>query len=269
MREVVLRVPRHAVEDVLDRLLLLVPGGVREAHSGRHAELRMRGDKVPALEQVAAAAGRWPHELTEGEVSDDWRQRRLADYEPDVIGGRLVVRPEWAPPAAEGLIDVVLGEGAAFGGGTHPTTRTCLELLLGLEPRGAFVDLGCGTGVLAILAARLGWAPAIAVDIQPTSVEAAAENARRNGVVVEVAIADLAAQPPPHADGLAANVPAAVHQRIADAAPQLALISGFGPDEADGVIRLYESAGLCERRRETVGGWVVSVLERDLPTSAR
>jgi len=268
MREVLLRVPRGVVEDVLDRLLPLVPGGVRELEAGREVELRMRGDGVPALAQLTAAVSSWPHTISEHEVPDDWRERRLADYEPDVIGRRLVVRPDWAPPADEGLIDISLGDSSAFGGGTHPTTRTCLELLLGLEPRGSFADLGCGTGVLAILAARLGWAPVFALDVQPGSVEAAARNARRNGVSVEVQVADLAAQPPPPADGLAANVPAHLHRRIALGAPRIALISGFGPDEADEVIEAYRARGLRERRRETVGGWVVSVLERDLPASA-
>src|SRR5437763_10953181 len=108
MREVVVRVPRIAVEDVLDRLLPIVPGGVREVPAGRQVELKMRGDQVPALAEIAAAVGGWPHKLSEREVPDDWRERRLAGYEPDVIGGRLVVRPEWAPPAEAELFDVVL-----------------------------------------------------------------------------------------------------------------------------------------------------------------
>jgi ribosomal protein L11 methyltransferase len=270
MREVLLRVPRRAVEDVLDRLLPLVRGGVREVPAGREVELRMRGADVPALEQIAAAARRWPYELTEGVVSDDWRVRRAADYEPDVIGGRLVVRPEWAPPAPEGLIDIALAEGAAFGGGSHPTTRTCLELLLEIEPRGSFADLGCGTGVLAILAARLGWGPVVALDVQPGSVEAASENARRNGVAVEVAVADLAAEVPSAAGGFAANVPASLHPCLAAVAgASVALISGFDPDEAGSVIDAYSAGGWRERRRETAGGWVVSVLERGLPASER
>ena len=71
----------------------------------------------------------------------------------------MVVRPEGAPEAGPGLLDVVLrDEGGAFGAGTHPTTVMCLELLLGLVPGGPFADLGCGTGVLAIVAAKLGWA---------------------------------------------------------------------------------------------------------------
>jgi ribosomal protein L11 methyltransferase len=270
MREVVLKLPRRAVEDVLDRLLPIVPGGVREHVGRRQVELRMRGDDVPPLAEISAAAGRWTHALSEHQVSDDWRERRVADYEADVIGGRVVVRPEWAPVTAPGtgLIDIVVGEDAAFGGGGHPTTRTCLQWLLELDRSGAFADLGCGTGVLAILAARLGWRPVCALDVEPGSVESARANAERNGVAVECTIGDLMTEPPPPADAFAANVPPSVHEAIAanlgDRPPRAALLSGFGPSDAAAVIAAYQAAALPRvRRRETVSGWVVVVLGRD------
>jgi hypothetical protein len=78
MREVVLRVPRLAVEDILDRLLPIVPGGVREIQAGRHVELKMRGADVPPTTTIARAIGRWPHTLREQEVPEDWRERRVA-----------------------------------------------------------------------------------------------------------------------------------------------------------------------------------------------
>jgi ribosomal protein L11 methyltransferase len=270
MREVVLRIPRLAVEDVLDRLLLIVPGGVRESRAGGHVELRMRGSDLPSAEVLAAAVGRWPHTLHEGEVPDDWRERRVADYVPEVIGGRVVVRPEWAPAARldrNDAIEIVIPQGVAFGGGTHPTTRTCIEWMLQIKPSGAFADLGCGTGVLAILAARLGWAPVTAIDIQAESVAAAAVNAGMNGVVVEVAQADLAEQAPPAADGFAANVPAPLHELIAaglpDPSPRVGLVSGLGPEEAGSVLEAYARRGLKVRRQAERGGWSVAVLARD------
>ena len=267
MREVVLLVPRLSVEDVLDRLLPIVPGGVREVPVGGQVELRMRGEDVPALSVLARAAGRWPYKLAEHEVSDDWRQRRVADYRADVIGDRLVVRPEWAPPPRAGLIEIVLGESSAFGGGTHPTTHTLLELLLELTPRGSFADLGCGTGVLAIVAARLGWGPVSAVDVQPGSVESARENARRNDVEIDAQVMDLSVQPPPTVDGFAANVPAELHAIVAaglgEPVPRVGLISGFGTDEAAAVVEGYAALGLAERRRVDAHGWVIVVLKRD------
>jgi ribosomal protein L11 methyltransferase len=265
MRELALRVPRAAVEDVLDRLLPIIPTGVREVDKGREVELVMRGPELPDAEQITDAAGRWPHLLTERETADDWRVRRRDDYEPDVIGGGLIVRPEWAPRPRSGVIDIALSDGAAFGLGTHPTTRTCLEQLLALAPRGAFADLGCGTGVLAICAAKLGWDPVIALDVQPGSVETAAANAAANGVPVRVAVCDLSAEPPPAADGIAANIPAELHRTVAASLagppPAVALVSGFGPGEADAVSAAYAARGLTERRRIDASHWTVLVLE--------
>ena len=189
MREVVLRVPAAALEDVLDRLLPIVPGGVRERPTGVHnLELRMRGDTVPPLAVLTGALGPLPHEIREHEVSDDWRERRLTEYSSDVIGGRIVVRPPWAPAPDPGPIDVVLAESSAFGSGMHPTTRACLELLLELEPGGSFADLGCGSGVLAIVAARLGWTPLVAVDVQPLSVQTARENAETRRQIIPLGV---------------------------------------------------------------------------------
>jgi ribosomal protein L11 methyltransferase len=249
VREVVLRVPKLAVEDILDRLLPIVPGGVREVPAGLHIDLLMRGPEVPSRDEIEPLCGRWPHVLSEREIPDDWRARRLADYRPDPIAGRLVVRPEWAPVTRD-MIDIVLGESAAFGAGTHPTTRTCLEQLLELEPAQRFADLGCGTGVLAILAAKLGWASVMAVDVEPGS----------------VAVVDLMSQAPPPASAFAANVPPAVHvavaERLADPVPTSGLLSGFATSQADDVIRAYAARGLRERRQIETQGWAVVVIGR-------
>lgn len=271
MREVVLRLPAEAVEDVLDRLLPIISGGVRPRPRGRQVELTMRGDDLPSRREIQLTVGRWPHKLTEREASEDWRERRLADYEPNVIGGRLIVRPEWAPASTEpGILDIALFESPAFGVGGHPTTRTCLEWLLEVEPRGSFADLGCGTGVLAIAAAKLGWHPVTAVDVAPAAVEATEANARANGVEVSARVLDLAAEPAPAADGFAANFPDWLHTRVAatlpEPAPSLALLSGFVPSEAVGVLNSYAGRGLTPRRQVEERGWTVVRLERDLPT---
>src|SRR5947207_2398002 len=96
------------------------------------------------------------------------------------------VRREDAELAADGLAEVVIDPGQAFGTGGHATTRLCLELLLTLEPGGAVVDVGCGSGVLAISAAKLGWSPLTALDHDPAAVEAARANAAVNGVALDV-----------------------------------------------------------------------------------
>src|SRR5690349_13036941 len=164
MREVIVRFPVYALDDVLDRVLPIVPDGVREAPAPRgQIELRMAGPHLPPLRDIARAVrvggGRTSFQISERAVPDDWRERRLADYQAHPIGDRLVVRPPWAPSPPPEMIDIVLDEGGAFGAGTHPTTRKCLELMLGMAPEGSFADLGCGSGVLAILAGLLGFSP--------------------------------------------------------------------------------------------------------------
>jgi ribosomal protein L11 methyltransferase len=268
MREVVLTVPRRQVEGVLDRLLPILPGGVREVERGNMVELHIRGADVPPLAEIVSLAGGRGRVAHEHEVPDDWRERRVADYEPDVIGQRLVVAPEWAPRSGA-EIEIVLGEGAVFGGGSHPTTRCCLELMLELPPAGSFADLGCGTGVLGILAAHQGWAPVLAFDLSPESVQAARDNGRRNGVDVRAQVLDLSAKSPPAVEGFVANIPPAVHLTLApalpDPLPSLGLISGFHSGaEARVVGEAYDRRGLVIRRRIEVDGWSVLLLVRDL-----
>ena len=109
------------------------------------------------------------------------------------------MRPPWARPAAAEGIDIVIDPGQAFGTGAHPTTRLCLELLLELAGRrGPLADLGCGSGVLAIAAAKLGFSPVGAVDHEVAAVEATRANARANGVTLDrVERVDLRTEPAP------------------------------------------------------------------------
>lgn len=268
MREVIVRFPVYALDDVLDRVLPIVPDGVREAPAPRgQIELRMVGPHLPPLRDIARAVRPAPFQISERAVPDDWRERRLADYQAHPIGDRLVVRPPWAPSPPPEMIDIVLEEGGAFGAGTHPTTRKCLELMLGMAPEGSFADLGCGSGVLAILAGLLGFSPLTAVDVQPGSVEATRVNAARAGVEVLAAVADLSREPAPPAGSFVANVPPAVHAGIARSwrdvpEPREGLVSGFTEGDADGVAADYAEAGFTERARHLQQGWVVSEVSR-------
>ena len=267
MREVRLRVAAADVEAVLDRLLPLAPGGVREHERGRDTELVMLGDDPPGPQELRRLFAEVVRYVEEREVSDDPRERRAVDYEPELIGGRLVVRPEWAPRAdPPPPVEVVLGEALAFGAGRHPTTRALLEQLLDLSPCGSFADLGCGSGVLAILAAKLGWNPVLAVDLEDHSVDATLANTALNDVAVRVTAADLTRDPVPVADGIAANVPTDVHltlaTRLPEQLPQVALLSGFAPDAAGEVLAAYAARGLHERRRIDAHAWTVAVTAR-------
>jgi ribosomal protein L11 methyltransferase len=119
-----------------------------------------------------------------GEVPEGWEDA-WRDFHHGVRVGRLWVGPPWEEPPA-GTIPVVIDPGRAFGTGAHPTTRLCLELLQEVEPT-SLLDVGCGSGVLSIAAAKLGFAPVTAVDLDDTALEVTAENASANGVVLDLA----------------------------------------------------------------------------------
>lgn len=177
------------------------------------------------------------------------------------------MRPPWGPSPPAEMIDIVLEEGGAFGAGTHPTTRKCLELMLAMIPENSFADLGCGSGVLAILAGLLGFSPLTAFDVQPGSVEATRVNAARAGVDVQAVVADLSREPAPPAASFVANVSPAVHAGIARSwrgasEPREGLLSGFAEADADGVLAGYAEAGFTERQRHHQQGWVVSEVSR-------
>ena len=190
MQAIVLHVHAVDAEPVLDRVLPLVPAGVYDRSLGPLVELVVAG--VVDRADLAGAAGDALVRVSERELPDDPAQLVAQFVDPPVVAGRFVIRPPSAPaPADPRLEDIVIDRGSAFGTGLHPTTQRCLELLLSLEPGGSFADLGCGTGVLAIGAARLGWKPVVAVDYDERSVEATARNAELNGVAVEARRVDL------------------------------------------------------------------------------
>jgi ribosomal protein L11 methyltransferase len=162
-------------------------------------------------------------------------------------------------------VEVVIDPGQAFGTGTHPTTQLSLELLLHLArdaERGSFVDLGCGSGVLAITAAKLGFAPVAAVDADRAAVAATLANARDNAVALErVERLNLRDEPAPGADVVAANLTRPLLLRLAQLmaeAPRALIASGLLEHEADEVAAAF--APLAERRRLTQRGWSALLL---------
>ena len=181
-----------------------------------------------------------------------------ADYQQELIAERLVVRPDWAPNAPDGVIDVSLSDDLAFGSGAHPTTRRILEIMLSAQPLGSFADLGCGSGVIAILAAKLGWGPVHAFEVIPRSAASARANAARNGVDVEVSLTDLMRDPPALAVGFVANMPAPVHLAVTRSSSigraRWGVISGFGPNDAAELRSAYAMIGLETRFRRICRG---------------
>jgi ribosomal protein L11 methyltransferase len=266
MIRLAVRVRRDQAELVLAELLDLAPGGVEERDDGDVVEYAVYGapGELPALPALRAAAGEALVEVATTEVADDWDERWKAFHAPVEIGG-LRVRPPWDPPR-DGLIDVVIDPAQAFGTGAHATTRLCLELLLGLEPGGALVDVGCGSGVLAIAAARLGWAPVLGVDHDPEAMRATTANAAANGVGIEARRHDLLRDgPAPSGPTVLANLLRPLLLRVAadgfaGATPEVLIASGLLAHEGDEVAAAFARHGLREAQRRRDGEWVALLL---------
>ena len=219
------------------------PAGIAAALRGRGLEVR-----------VASAP-----------QDDAWRDAMRRFHRPVTVTGALMVRPPWADPAP-GLLDVVIDPGMAFGTAQHGTTRACLAMLCDLPRGGSVLDAGCGTGVLAIAARRLGFDPVTAIDLDPLAVEATIANARANGVGLTVARRAIGADPLPPADIILANltltVLALLAQNLPVPGPRHMVLSGLRPDEAGRVAALFAPSRLVERERVDDDGWTTVRLSR-------
>ena len=261
MIRLAVRAPAADAELVLAALLELAPGGVEQVDRDGEVEFAVYGapGELPELAEGVAEVGGVEVVVSGSEVPDDWADRWKRFHEPILVADRLYVRPPWEQATSRaGTIDLEIDPGRAFGTGSHATTRLCLELLARLDgPRGSLCDLGCGSGVLAFAAAKLGHRPIEAVDFDPLAVEATAENARRNGVELDVVRrANLREQPAPAADVVVANLMRPLLLRVAEllpAPPPLLIVSGLLDDEADEVAAAF--APLVERDRRSDRGW--------------
>lgn len=198
LRRVAVVVPVAEVEIALARLLDLAPGGVEEVAAGADVELAAYVD-IAGEQRVRAA---FPT-ATATDVSDGWEDAWKAFHRPVVVGGVWLGPPWEAPPP--GLATVVIDPGRAFGTGAHPTTRLCVELLARVAP-GSLLDVGCGSGVLSIAAARLGFSPLTALDSDAIAVEVTRANAAANDVALEALVMDALADALPRVDVAVANV---------------------------------------------------------------
>ena len=163
-------------------------------------------DAEGSIRQAAAALGLAPPAYAlEALHEQDWVRRTQAEFGPLRITDRLWVVPSWCEPVDPRAINLELDPGLAFGTGSHPTTRLCLRWLVEhLEPGQSVLDYGCGSGILAIAAAKLGAATVTGTDVDPQAIEASRANAARNGVAVEFALPDALA--PGKFDIVVANI---------------------------------------------------------------
>ena len=255
---------------VLAELLELSPAGVEERaleNGGIEYVIYGAAGELPSLPEVETAVGGVPVSVSSSEIPDDWSERWKAWHRPVDVAWRfrrLRVRPPWEAALDDpDVIELVVDPAQAFGTGAHATTRLCLELLLSLEPEGSFADWGTGTGVLALAALSLGYAPVVGVDSDPASLEAARENAALNGMEFAVSQVNLRAVPGPVARTVCANLvrPLLLDvARLMEEVPERLIVSGLLREEADEVAAAFAAHGLAERERRSVAEWSALLL---------
>lgn len=238
----VIRVSPQDAEIARARLLELVPEGFEEREC--RDELELSAYVEPSVEasirSVFTAVSSDP-------VEQGWEERWREFHRPVRAGG-LWIGPPWEDAPSDEPT-VVVDPGRAFGTGAHPTTRSCIELLAGLE-RGSLLDAGCGSGVVAVAAVRLGYGPVLALDSDKVAVEVARETAARNGVELDVRHADVIQDELPAADVVVANIELRVVEALLGrASARVAVTSGYL--EADVPV----ATGWAHARRLELEGW--------------
>jgi len=231
-------------------MLELFPEGFAEQPRGEEVELAAFTDEAGAARLRERFSG-----VTVEPVAPGWEERWKEFHVPAVVGG-LWIGPPWEEAPSE-LVPVVIDPGRAFGTGAHPTTRLCLEHLQALD-RCSVLDLGCGSGVLGIAAALLGFGPVCALDTDPAAVEATEENAERNGVEVQVTLVEDDAGRLPAVDLILANIDRPTLERLAAGFDcGRAVTSGYSEPERPSL------AGFRPRRRLVQENWAADLFERE------
>ena len=223
-----------------------------------------------ALEALAARAPGFTCDVRAGEIPEvKWFEVWKQYFVPKAVGERFQVRPPWATePVPEGRLPLLIEPGNAFGSGYHETTQLVLEALERLPLAGAsLLDAGCGSGILAIAALKLGAGPVLGFDIDPESIENSLANARLNGVEGRFRVAEAADVEGPW-DVVAANLIADLLGRVRDDLVRLTrpggtlVLSGLLEGDQDGTRDLYLAAGLELVAADERNGWHSLVFQR-------
>ena len=231
-------------------MLELHPEGFAEQPAGEAVELVAFTDE--------AGAGRLRESfgaVVSSPVAPGWEDEWKRFHVPAVVGS-LWVGPPWEQPPPE-LTAVVIDPGQAFGTGAHPTTRLCLEFLVGLE-RGSLLDVGCGSGVLAIAAVTLGFGPVVAIDSDEAAIEAATRNASANLLELDVRRVDAVTESLPDAEIVLANIDLPT---LADFAPppgcRMLVTSGYFENDHP------DFPGFDHLARHALADWAADLFRRE------
>jgi ribosomal protein L11 methyltransferase len=254
-----IRVRADRAEVALAQLLPILQAGAeeREVEGDVEYSLYAPAGELPRPDDVRALAGDAVVNVVAESVPDGW-ERRWHEFLRPVSVGPFVIRPPWVEGGAD---DLVIDPGVFFGAGTHPTTRLCLELLRAVDAGGPLCDWGAGTGVLSIAAARLGFDPVTAVEVDPGALDVIRANAASNRVAVNTKWLNLSATPAPWAPTVIANLTRDLLLVVAEAIerpPERLLVSGLLEEEVDGVVSAFR---LRETTRRVEGEWAAVVME--------
>ena len=249
------------VEEPLTRMRVFLPDPSAEAEA--------RAALQSALDVIGVQA-----DIEKGEIPDeDWRLSYRRHFTVEEIGRRLVTVPAWEKVPEGDRLPIVLDPGLAFGTGKHETTKACLEYIDELVPESgdspSFLDMGCGSGILSIAAAKLGCRPVRGFDVDQEAVDASVENASANGVSVEFFRYGLGSKDRLDlgtADIVVANILGPLLIRFADeirpCAPRYLVISGILTELYPEVLAAYAARGFSEVSRKTLGEWTTGLLRR-------
>ncbi|WP_338884209.1 50S ribosomal protein L11 methyltransferase [Xenorhabdus sp. TH1] len=211
------------------------------------AEMDMKA-VVSQLEQLPQLGKGFIHKIEQLE-DKDWEREWMDNFHPMRFGKRLWICPSWREVPEPEAVNVMLDPGLAFGTGTHPTTSLCLQWLDGLDLAGkTVIDFGCGSGILAIAALKLGAKHAIGIDIDPQAIQASRDNAERNGVSDQLTLYLSKDQPKDlECDIVIANILAGPLRELAPVIGSLPKsggllgLSGVLASQADGVAQAYDN----------------------------
>ncbi|MGJ0637016.1 50S ribosomal protein L11 methyltransferase [Xenorhabdus bovienii] len=211
------------------------------------AEMDMKA-VVSQLEQIPQLGKGFLHKIEQLE-DKDWEREWMDNFHPMCFGKRLWICPSWREVPEPDAVNVMLDPGLAFGTGTHPTTSLCLQWLDGLDLTGkTFIDFGCGSGILAIAALKLGAKHAIGIDIDPQAIQASRDNAERNGVSAQLTLYLSKDQPADlKCDIVIANILAGPLRELAPIIGSLPKsggllgLSGVLASQAEGVAQAYSN----------------------------
>ncbi len=227
-----------------------LPGETRlwgdTAVTGLYDSGTQMADVIRHLESSPQLGNHFFHRLTELE-DKQWEREWMNNFHPMRFGQRLWICPSWCDVPDPGAVNVMLDPGLAFGTGTHPSTALCLAWLDGLDlAEKTVIDFGCGSGILAIAALKLGAAMAVGIDIDSQALQASRDNAQRNGVSEQLTLYMPGDQPTDFiADVVVANILAGPLRDLARSIGALTkkgghlCLSGLLRDQATGVIQCY------------------------------